>query len=90
MTAPRAATIAVLPLVRGLPHSRNTIHRQLCIRIFSMGTGNCAKVDIYQGDTPFCHFAIEKEGNALMQDLEEEGYLVGLAEVRRAAGALLL
>ncbi|MGT8855380.1 putative adenosine monophosphate-protein transferase Fic, partial [Salmonella enterica subsp. enterica serovar Paratyphi A] len=31
-------------------------------------------------DTRFCHFAyIEKEGNALMQDLEEEGYLVGLA-----------
>ncbi|HAR9616860.1 TPA: putative adenosine monophosphate-protein transferase Fic, partial [Salmonella enterica subsp. enterica serovar 4,[5],12:i:-] len=42
--------------------------------------GQLREVDIYQGDTRFCHFAyIEKEGNALMQDLEEEGYLVGLA-----------
>lgn len=41
--------------------------------------GHLREVDIYQGDTRFCHFAyIEKEGNALMQDLEEEGYLMGL------------
>ncbi|MGQ7112423.1 putative adenosine monophosphate-protein transferase Fic, partial [Escherichia sp. TWPC-MK] len=45
--------------------------------------GQLREVDIYQGDTPFCHFAyIEKEGNALMQDLEEEGYLVGLEKAK--------
>lgn len=77
MTALRAATIELGPLVRGLPHLR-TIHRQLYQDIFDWA-GQLREVDIYQGDTPFCHFAyIEKEGNALMQDLEEEGYLVGL------------
>lgn len=76
MTALRAATIELGPLVRGLPHLR-TIHRQLYEDIFDWA-GQLREVDIYQGDTPFCHFAyIEKEGNALMQDLEEEGYLVG-------------
>lgn len=76
MTALRAATIELGPLVRGLPHLR-TIHRQLYQDIFDWA-GQLREVDIYQGDTPFCHFAyIEKEGNALMQDLEEEGYLVG-------------
>ncbi|ENJ4449980.1 putative adenosine monophosphate-protein transferase Fic, partial [Salmonella enterica] len=74
----RAATIELGPLVRGLPHLC-AIHRQLYQDIFDWA-GQLREVDIYQGDTRFCHFAyIEKEGNALMQDLEEEGYLVGLA-----------
>lgn len=77
MTALRAATIELGPLVRGLPHLC-AIHRQLYQDIFDWA-GQLREVDIYQGDTRFCHFAyIEKEGNALMQDLEEEGYLVGL------------
>ena len=81
MTALRAATIELGPLVRGLPHLR-TIHRQLYQDIFDWA-GQLREVDIYQGDTPFCHFAyIEKEGNALMQDLEEEGYLVGLEKAK--------
>ncbi|ECX9611290.1 putative adenosine monophosphate-protein transferase Fic [Salmonella enterica subsp. enterica serovar Saintpaul] len=78
MTALRAATIELGPLVRGLPHLC-AIHRQLYQDIFDWA-GQLREVDIYQGDTRFCHFAyIEKEGNALMQDLEEESYLVGLA-----------
>ena len=81
MTALRAATIELGPLVRGLPHLR-TLHRQLYQDIFDWA-GQLREVDIYQGDTPFCHFAyIEKEGNALMQDLEEEGYLVGLEKAK--------
>ncbi|EHO4504168.1 putative adenosine monophosphate-protein transferase Fic [Salmonella enterica] len=78
MTALRAATIELGPLIRGLPHLC-AIHRQLYQDIFDWA-GQLREVDIYQGDTRFCHFAyIEKEGNVLMQDLEEEGYLVGLA-----------
>ncbi|MDD9653630.1 putative adenosine monophosphate-protein transferase Fic [Klebsiella pasteurii] len=78
LTALRAATIELGPLVRGLPHLC-AIHRQLYQDVFDWA-GQLREVDIYQGDTRFCHFAyIEKEGNALLQDLEEEGYLVGLA-----------
>ena len=55
LTALRAATIELGPLVRGLPHLC-AIHRQLYQDIF------------------------EKEGNTLFQALEEEGYLVGLAQ----------
>lgn len=85
MTALRAATIELGPLVRGLPHLR-TIHRQLYQDIFDWA-GQLREVDIYQGDTPFCHFAyIEKEGNALMQDLEEEGYLVGWRKRSSSSG----
>lgn len=66
MTALRAATIELGPLVRGLPHLC-AIHRQLYQDIFDWA-GQLREVDIYQGDTRFCHFAyIEKEGNALMQ-----------------------
>lgn len=78
LTALRAASIELGPLVRGLPHLC-AIHRQLYQDVFDWA-GQLREVDIYQGDTRFCHFAyIEKEGNALLQDLEEEGYLVGLA-----------
>ncbi|MBF0735947.1 putative adenosine monophosphate-protein transferase Fic [Citrobacter koseri] len=83
LTALRAATIEPGPLVRGLPHLR-AIHRQLYQDVFDWA-GQLREVDIYQGDTRFCHFAyIEKEGNALMQDLEEEGYLVGLKKEKFA------
>ena len=79
LTALRAATIELGPLVRGLPHLC-AIHRQIYQDVFDWA-GQLREVDIYQGDTRFCHFAyIEKEGNALLQDLEEEGYLVGLAQ----------
>jgi cell filamentation protein len=76
LTALRAATIELGPLKRGLPHLC-AIHRQLYQDIFDWA-GHLREVDIYQGDTRFCHFAyIEKEGNALMQDLEDESWLVG-------------
>ena len=76
LTALRAATIELGPSKRGLPHLC-AIHRQLYQDVFDWA-GHLREVDIYQGDTRFCHFAyIEKEGNALMQDLEEEGYLMG-------------
>ncbi|MCU6677500.1 putative adenosine monophosphate-protein transferase Fic [Leclercia tamurae] len=77
LTALRAATLPLGPLLRGLPHLC-AIHQHLYQDIFDWA-GDIREIDIYQGDTRFCHFAyIEKEGNALMQDLEEEGYLVGL------------
>ena len=76
-TALRAATLSLGPLLHGLPHLC-AIHQHLYQDIFDWA-GDIREMDIYQGDTRFCHFAyIEKEGNALMQDLEEEGYLVGL------------
>jgi cell filamentation protein len=77
LTALRAATLGLGQPARGLPHLC-AIHRHLYQDIFDWA-GDIREVDIYQGDTRFCHFAyIEKEGNSLMQDLEEEGYLVGL------------
>jgi len=76
-TALRAATLSLGPLLRGLPHLC-AIHQHLYQDIFDWA-GDIREMDIYQGDTRFCHFAyIEKEGNALMQDLEDEAYLVGL------------
>lgn len=55
------------PPARGLPHLC-AIHRHLYQDIFDWA-GDIREVDIYQGDTRFCHFAyIEKEGNSLMQD----------------------
>lgn len=76
-TALRAATLALGPQVRGLPWLC-AIHHTLYQDIFDWA-GKYREVDIYQGDTRFCHFAwIEKEGNALMRALEEEAYLSGL------------
>lgn len=73
----RAATIPLGPRGRGLPHLC-AIHRQLYQDLFDWA-GKLREIDIYQGDTPFCHFAwIEKEGNALMRKLEEEDYLCEL------------
>ncbi len=76
-TSLRAATIPLGPRGRGLPHLC-AIHRQLYQDLFDWA-GKLREIDIYQGDTPFCHFAwIEKEGNALMRGLEEENYLAEL------------
>lgn len=73
-TSLRAATIPLGPRGRGLPHLC-AIHRQLYQDLFDWA-GKLREIDIYQGDTPFCHFAwIEKEGNALMRKLEEEDSL---------------
>ncbi len=90
LTALRAATIELGPLKRGLPHLC-AIHRQLYRDIFDWA-GHLREVDIYQGDTRFCHFAyIEKEGNALMQDrkMSLAGGITG-RQVCRSSCALLL
>ncbi|HIB8958704.1 TPA: putative adenosine monophosphate-protein transferase Fic [Enterobacter ludwigii] len=77
ITALRVATLGLGPSAPGLPHLC-AIHRHLYQDIFDWA-GDIREIDIYQGDTRFCHFAyIEKEGNVLVQDLEEEGYLNGL------------
>ncbi|EMM0380234.1 putative adenosine monophosphate-protein transferase Fic [Pluralibacter gergoviae] len=77
ITALRAATLPLGPKVRGLPYLC-AIHHALYQDIFDWA-GKFRQVDLYQGDTRFCHFArIEQEGNALMQDLEEEAWLAGL------------
>ncbi|BDH44300.1 cell filamentation protein Fic [Salmonella enterica subsp. enterica serovar Choleraesuis] len=76
-TALRAASLPLGPAQRGLPHLC-AIHRFLFQDVYAWA-GEMRKVDIYQGDTRFCHFEyIEKEGNALMQALEDERYLSGL------------
>lgn len=77
LTALRAATLELGPVARGLPYLC-AIHRHLYQDIFDWA-GQIREVDIYQGDTRFCHFDyIEKEGNALMQDLEDEHELQNL------------
>lgn len=77
LTSLRAATLPLGPATRGLPYLCS-IHHQLYQDIFDWA-GKYREVDIYQGDTRFCHFAwIEKEGNALMRKLEEEEWLRGL------------
>jgi len=77
LTALRAATLELGPKARGLPHLC-AIHRHLYQDIFDWA-GAFREVDIYQGDTRFCHFAyIEKEGNALMRSLEGEDWLQNL------------
>ncbi|MRS17099.1 putative adenosine monophosphate-protein transferase Fic [Enterobacteriaceae bacterium RIT691] len=77
LTSLRAATLVLGPARRGLPYLC-AIHHELYQDVFDWA-GKYREVDIYQGDTPFCHFAwIEKEGNALMRDLEEEDWLSGL------------
>ena len=61
----------------GLPHLR-AMHRELFQDVLD-DAGELRQVDITIGDTPCCHFEyIEKEGNALMQALEEENGLADL------------
>ncbi len=77
LTALRAATLALGPEQPGLPHLC-AIHYHLFQDLFDWA-GEIRAVDIYQDDTRFCHFDyIEKEGNALMQALEDEAWLTDL------------
>ncbi|RKQ39447.1 putative adenosine monophosphate-protein transferase Fic [Enterobacter sp. R1(2018)] len=77
LTALRAATIELGPQRMGLPWLCS-IHQQLFQDVYDWA-GELRKVDIYQGDTRFCHFEyIENEGNDLMQELEDERYLSDL------------
>lgn len=76
-TTLRAATLPLGPSVMGLPHLC-AVHLALFQDIYPWA-GEFREIDIYKDDTQFCHFGyIEKEGNALMQELEEEAFLVGL------------
>lgn len=76
-TVLRVASLPLGPLQRGLPHLC-AIHRHLFQDVYAWA-GELREMDIYQGDTRFCHFEyIEKEGNTLMQALEDERYLAGL------------
>ncbi|WP_369789516.1 putative adenosine monophosphate-protein transferase Fic [Rouxiella sp. WC2420] len=73
----RASTIELGQPNIGLPHLC-AIHATLFQDLFDWA-GKLREVDIVKDDTPFCHFAyIEREGNNLMQGLEDEDYLVGL------------
>lgn len=77
--AQRAGTIELGPLHRGLPWLC-AIHQQLFQDVFDWA-GELRDVDISKGETRFCHFEyIENEGNDLMQEMEDEHYLVGLAK----------
>ncbi|MEM6051826.1 putative adenosine monophosphate-protein transferase Fic [Erwinia sp. P7711] len=65
----------------GLPHLQ-ALHHALFQDVLA-DAGELRQVDIQLGDTPCCHFEyIEKEGNALMQALEDEN---GLADLPLAA-----
>ncbi len=76
-TALRASAMPLGPAVMGLPHLC-AVHLSLFQDIYAWA-GEFREIDIYKDDTQFCHFEyIEKEGNALMQELEEEAFLVGL------------
>ena len=76
--AQRVATIELGPLHRGLPWLC-AIHQQLFQDVFDWA-GELRDVDISKGETRFCHFEyIENEGNDLMQEMEDEHYLTGLA-----------
>jgi len=76
--AQRVETIELGPLHRGLPWLC-AIHQQLFQDIFDWA-GEIRDVDISKGETQFCHFEyIENEGNDLMQQMEDEHYLVGLS-----------
>ncbi len=73
----RASTIELAAPTMGLPRLC-AIHRTLFQDIFDWA-GELRLVDISQDDTGYCHFAyLEKEGNAVMQRLEDEEYLLGL------------
>lgn len=74
----RADTIELGPLHRGLPWLC-AIHQQLFQDVFDWA-GDLRDVDISKGETRFCHFEyIENEGNDLLQEMEDEHYLTGLA-----------
>ncbi|TKI04996.1 putative adenosine monophosphate-protein transferase Fic [Martelella alba] len=75
--AQRAGTLELGPPAMGLPRLC-VIHRHLFLGIHD-GAGQLRTVDIVRGDMCFCHFDyLEKEGSAVMQQLESENYLRGL------------
>jgi cell filamentation protein len=70
-SAARLATLELGPATIGLPFLCH-IHRTLFQDLYAWA-GELRTIDIWRDDTPFCHFEyIEKEGNALMDALEEE------------------
>jgi cell filamentation protein len=76
-TSLRAATIELGSRNLGFPYLC-AIHRILFQDLYDWA-GEIREIDLYLGDTPFCHFEyIEKEGNALMETLEEENGLADL------------
>ncbi|WP_413736744.1 putative adenosine monophosphate-protein transferase Fic [Sodalis sp. RH21] len=78
LTPLRAATVELGAPNMGLPWLC-AIHRTLFQDIYEWA-GQLRTVDIYQNETRYCHFSyLEKEGNAVMQRLEDEDYLRGLA-----------
>lgn len=79
LTPLRAATVELGQPNIGLPHLCS-IHATLFQDLFDWA-GKLREVDIVKENTPFCHFAyIEREGNILMQALEDEDYLIGLPD----------
>lgn len=83
-SAARLATLELGPATIGLPFLRH-IHRTLFQDVYAWA-GELRTIDIWRDDTPFCHFEyIEKEGNALMDALEEEEGLRNLEEADFAA-----
>lgn len=77
LTALRAATLKLGTPNLGLPWLC-AIHHALFQDIYTWA-GQLRTVDIYKDDTRYCHFDyLEKEGNGVMQRLEDENYLRGL------------
>lgn len=84
LTTLRLAQLPLGPLQPGLPHLCS-IHRMLFQDLYDWA-GKMRQVDLYLDDTPFCHFEyLEKQGNTLMRQLAEEGYLAGLPTEKLAA-----
>ncbi|WP_413726448.1 putative adenosine monophosphate-protein transferase Fic [Sodalis sp. RH16] len=79
LTSLRAATLELGTAKLGLPWLC-AIHHTLFQDVYDWA-GQLRTVDIYQDDTRYCHFDyLEKEGNAVMQQLEDENYLQGLSK----------
>lgn len=77
----RLATLELGQRSNGLPRLCH-IHRTLFQDLYSWA-GELRTIDIWRDETPYCHCEyIEKEGNTLMQALEEER---GLADLEQEA-----
>lgn len=76
-SAARLVTLELGPKSMGLPYLCH-IHRTLFQDVYHWA-GELRTLDLWREEMPFCHFEyIEKEGNALMEALEEEEWLVEL------------
>lgn len=83
-SAARLATLELSPVAIGLPFLRH-IHRTLFQDVYDWA-GELRTIDIWRDDTPVCHFEyIEKEGNVLMDALEQEAGLRDLPQETFAA-----